>query len=331
MYKILILVMSCNDDFFKNQEQIIRETWLKPVIDGKYENIDYCFYRGDVIEKHKYNKENHLLTLRCEDNIKNTFKKTYYAFKVCNKLFKDYDYIFRTNTSTFVNVPLLEAFVNHIACENFNILWTSELYSLSNSFCPYPLYLYGRGNGLLISKHLINNVILPNGLGYLYLEKCDDWIIGNILNSYWINQGEDYLNYIKGYKHGWFKCVPEEQPNNHKLCVYGNKNTDWNFLKQFITIQVKRYRERHLENDHYRELSKIFEDNQYDSKEQLQSLANDNLLYSDEPSVFIGSILGYTNFTEWKKCNKMQLYTYQVNHKASDDEERYNEENKIWM
>ena len=79
--------MSCNDEFFKHQEQIIRETWLKPVIDGKYENIDYCFYSGDEdIEKHKYSKDEHYLTLRCEDDVKNTFKKTYYAFKLCKKM-----------------------------------------------------------------------------------------------------------------------------------------------------------------------------------------------------------------------------------------------------
>lgn len=325
--------MSCNDEFFINQENIIRETWLKPVIenkDNKFDNVDYCFYRGDVIEKHKYNKENHLLTLRCEDNIKNTFKKTYYAFNCCKKIFSDYDYIFRTNTSTYVNVELLQEFVNNVAIKDKNILWAGDLYSLSNSFCPYPLYLYGRGNGMLLSNVLID-IILRDGLIHLYLEKCDDWMIGSILNCYWINQGKNYLDYIRGYKHGWFKCVPEEQPNNHKVCVYGNQNKDWNFLNQFITIQVKRYRERHLEEGHYRELHEVFENNHYESKEELNKIIDGNIEYSQEPSVFIGSILGYTSFTEWNKCNKMQLYTYQVNHKASDDEERYNEENKIWM
>ena len=319
MQKILILVMSCENEFFKNQEKTIKETWLKPVIDGKYENINYCFYSGqEDIEKHKYNKEEHHLTLRCEDNTENTFKKTYYAFKVCNKLFKEYDYIFRTNTSTYVNVELLNMFINCVCSQNKDILWCSELYSLSNSFCPYPLYLYGRGNGLIISNKLVD-IILERGIGFIYLEKCDDWIIGNILNSYRLSQG-DYLDYIKSYTHGWFKCVPEEQPNNHKLCVYGNKNKDWNFLKQFITIQIKRYRERHLEEEHCKELNEVFKNNSYNDNE-LMSICNDIELYSKEPSIFIGSILGYTSFTEWKNCNKMQLFKYQVRNKASDDEE----------
>ena len=306
------MIMSCNDSFFLKEEEIISKTWLNKIP----ENIDYCFYRGDeTLEKHKYNKEEHLLNLRCEDNIENTFKKTYYAFNIIGKIFKDYDYVFRTNTSTYVNLDLLNNFIQRL--DNDEILWTGELYSLSNSFCPYPLYLYGRGNGIILSKKLIN-IINKEGLGYLYLEKCDDWIIGNILNSYWIRKGKNYLDYIKGYTHGWFRCVPEEQPNNHKLCVYGNKNSSFDFLKQFITIQVKRYRERQLEEAIYYELHRAMENN---IDNELDKTTDKIFEYSKSPSVFIGSILGYTDYNEWLNCDKMKLFNYQVKHKASDDEE----------
>lgn len=323
MKKILIMVMSCNDEFFVTQEQVIKETWIKKI--DKFDNINYIIYRGDPnIQKHKYDKQEHLLTLKCEDDVNNTFKKTYYAFNLAHKIF-DYDYIFRTNTSTYVNVELLNEFVQNL--DNDEILWSSDLYSLSNSFCPYPLYLYGRGNGILLSKKLVD-IILCEGISYLYLEKCDDWLIGNILNSYWIKQGKDYLDYIKGYHHGWYKCVPEEQPNNHKLCVYGNRNNSWEFVNKFITIQTKRYRERHLENEQSKELHKTFEDNEYNN-EELNKLVEDNFKYSERPSVFIGSILGYTDYEEWKNCNKMELFNYQVKHKASDDEE-YGKDTK-WL
>lgn len=315
MKKILIMVMSCNDNFFITQEQIMKETWVKQI--EQFDNIDYIIYRGDPnISKHKYNKEQHLLSLRCEDDIDSTFKKTYYAFKLAHKIY-DYDYIFRTNTSTYINVVLLNQFIQQL--EDDNILWTSELYSLSNSFCPYPLYLYGRGNGIILSKNIIN-IILKEGISHLYLNKCDDWMIGNILNTYWIKQGKDYLDYIKGYKHGWYKCVPNEFQNNHKLCGWGNKNKDWNFINQFITIQIKRYRERHLENDQYKELNEVFENNKYTEDELIEQIKS-NFEYSKQPSVFIGSILGYADYESWKNCNKMELFNYQVKHKASDDEE----------
>ena len=125
------MIMSCQDEFFKYEEDIIRETWLKNLP----ENIDYCFYRGDeTLEKHKYNKELHLLSLRCEDDINNTFKKTYYAFNIINKIFKDYDYVFRTNTSTYVNIELLNKLVQEVCYKNQLEVWTSDIYSLSNSF-----------------------------------------------------------------------------------------------------------------------------------------------------------------------------------------------------
>ena len=315
MKKILISVMSCNDDFYITQEQIIKETWIKQI--NQFDNIDYIIYRGDPnIPKHKYDKEQHLLSLRCEDDIDNTFKKTYYSFKLSSKIY-DYDYIFRTNTSTYINVALLNQFIQQL--DNDNILWSSDLYSLSNSFCPYPLHLYGRGNGLILSKKIID-VILSEGISHLYYGKCDDWVIGNILNSYWIKQGKDYLDYLKGYKHGWYKCVPEEQPNNHKLCVYGNKNKDWEFIKQFITIQIKRYRERHLENTQYKELNETFEQNKY-NEDELNDIIKSNIEYSKRPSIFIGSSLGYTDYEDWKNCNKMELFNYQVKHKAIDDAE----------
>lgn len=323
MKKILIMVMSCNDNFFIEQEQSIKNTWIKKL--SEFDNIDYLIYHGNPdLLKHKYDKQNHILSLKCEDDMNNTFKKTYYAFNLANKIY-DYDYIFRTNTSTYVNIELLNSFIQQL--DNDEILWSSDLYSLSNSFCPYPLYLYGRGNGLILSKKLIN-IILCEGISYLYLNKCDDWIIGNILNSYWIKQNKNYLDYIKGYKHGWFKCVPDEQPNNHQLCVYGNKNKDWSFINQFITIQIKRYRERHLENEHYKELNEVFIENNY-TNELLNELVKDNIKYSEKPSIFIGSILGYTDYNSWLNCNKMELFNYQVKHKASDDEE-YGKDTK-WL
>ena len=42
-----------------------------------------------------------------------TYAKTYYALKYVNENL-DYDYIFRTNTSTYVNTKLLQAFVDSL-------------------------------------------------------------------------------------------------------------------------------------------------------------------------------------------------------------------------
>ena len=322
--RILILAMSCNDQFFADQVEVIKNTWAKPIIEGKYENIDFMYYTGSL-EKHSYDTKTKHLNLRCEDNIDNTFKKTYYAFSLLrsNEETFNYDYIFRTNTSTFVNVELLDAFVQSLTDDS--ILWCSELYSLSEGFVPRPLYLYGRGNGILFSKKLVD-LVLKEGLPFLYLEKCDDWIIGNILNSYWIKQGESYLKHIKSYKHGWFRCIGTKAENGHSICPYYNDNTDFNFLKQFITIQIKRYREREIENKNYTDLWEIFSKN-HDT--DLKHTVQGNIEYSENPNVFIGSILGYMGYQKWLNFDKIKLYNIEINNKASDDAERYKEKREL--
>lgn len=323
MKKLLIVCMSCQDDFFVEQEKFIKETWAGPIIKGEYPGVDFLIYKGDeTLEKHKLIKSQNTLLLRCEDDLDHTFKKTYYAFSLIDKNF-EYDYIFRTNTSTFVNVPLLYEFIQNI--DNDEVAWVSELYSLSEAYTPYPLCLFGRGNGMLLSRKLIKR-ILAEGINFVYYGRCDDWIIGNILNSYWFKQGKDYTEYIKSFKHGWFKCISTNANNSHTLCPYYNDNTNFNFLKQFMTIQIKRYNERHLENVNYYELWNVFSKNK---DTEIKNEVESNLIYSTNPNVFIGSILGYITLNKWNEYDKGKLYMIEITHKACDDAECYKEKRPL--
>ena len=81
MKKILILVMSCNDEFFKQQVEKIKQTWAKPILDGKYSNIDFMSYDG-WDGQHYYDKDNKCIHIRCEDDLDNTYKKTFYALSI---------------------------------------------------------------------------------------------------------------------------------------------------------------------------------------------------------------------------------------------------------
>lgn len=306
MKKILILAMSCNQDFFIKQEKAIKDTWAKDIINNKYQNIDFLIYKGDS-EKNVLDKNENTLYLRCEDDINNTFKKTYYALSLISKNF-DYDYIFRTNTSTYINVKLLNEFIQSL--EDDSILWTSDMYSLSESLCPYPLYLYGRGNGLLFSKKLVN-IILKEGINFIYLRQHDDWTIGNILNSYWMKNDENYLDHIKNLTHGWYKSIKVESDNRNSLCKYYNTNKDFDFIKKFVTIQIKRYYSRENENESFYELNEVFENN----TDNLNDTVKEIYEYSQNPNIFIGSTLGYLSYNDWLNMDKNELYSLEINHK----------------
>ena len=310
--------MSCNNEFFINEEAIVRDTWAKPIIEGKYENIRYCSYRGGY-EKNSYSKSECCFKLNVEDDLKHTFKKTYFAMSMAFKTFGEYDYVFKTNTSTYVNIELLNAFVQ--ALENDDIAYTGEMYSLSEVCAPYPMCLCLRGNSMLLPK-LLANVILNNGLSLLYSsELTDDPCISNLLNSYWMSLHEDYRNHVKTFYHGWYKCTTNTVENGHPLCKYNESTTEFSFWKDFITVQIKKYmQDRSLEKDTYYEFDSIMKNGEYGD---IMDSVKKNIEYSKEPPIFIGSILGYIRYNTWKEIDKNALYKQEINHKASDDPEKY--------
>lgn len=326
MKSLLILVMSCQDDFFVKEEEILKETWAKPIINGEYKNIDIIIYRGGY-DENSYSNKTKVLKLHIEDGMPYTFKKTYMALNMIWNEFREYDYVFRTNTSTYVNVPLMNELIQRM--EDDTIAYFSDIYSLSEQCAPYPLCLGGRGNGMLLSNKLVN-IILKEGLPWIYLTHAmhssdgtahipDDSTISMILNSHWIMNGEEYKDHIKGLRHGWYNCISTEAYNNHSVCNYFEKSQDPEFWKNMVTIQMKCYREREREYDNYKEFHEIISKASDIDNDTIE--LNEN--YYNNFDVFIGSILGYAPYDEWKATNKFQLYDLEIHHKASDDEQRY--------
>ena len=316
-YKVLFLAMSCRDKFFSDQIEKVKQTWAKDIIDGKYgENVEFLSYDGWE-KDFKLDRENHVLHCKCEDDGLNTFKKTYYALKTIQENF-DYDFIFRTNTSTFVNVPLVLKFIEGLD-PNSEVVWASEILSLVEAPVPYPLDLYGRGNGLILSRAAIK-ALIHEGIDVLYYELCDDVAIGNVLNSYHIKKGEDYKDYLKSFTHGWFRVVDTKNfSNHHKLCEYWNDNEDYDFLKHFMTIQVKQYYHREDEEENYEKVYSIFKDK---SDDEIDVTIKRIYEYSKNPNVFIGSILGYIDLDIYNRLDMNYLWDEQCNHKAINDENR---------
>lgn len=325
--KILFLVMGCNAPQFKTQYDVIKETWAKGIIDGKYgNNVDFLIYDGWENE-HKLDKENKILHVRCEDDLDNTFKKTYYTLKLIQKKY-DFDYVFRTNTTTYINIPLILKLIDYIEDNNLqDILWTPELLSLVEAAVPFPLDIYARGNGLLISKFYIN-ILLRNGISHLYDEHVDDVLMGNVWNTYWILNGVNPVTKIKGIPHAWFRCVEKfDGSNNHQLCEYYNERSDWEFLKNFVTIQIKQYYHRSDEIENYKLLHKSIGDK---IDNNLDETFDKLLKYSENPDVFIGSILGYIPLSTRLHTDANKLWTIECANKATNDPHRDKFLNKIW-
>lgn len=300
----------CENFTFKDEFDLALETWAKELPD----NISVVYYDGGAYMKNVFSRYNNLenvyhLHLACEDDMRGTFKKTWMAYRYIYEEFAP-DWIFRTNTSTYINILLLNEFVTNHA--NPSYVYGSDLYSLSEACCPWPLCIYPRGNGVLLSSKLYKPTIIENGISFAYSGICDDIVIGNLLNTYIINSGCKYTDYIKGIPHAWYKSVDNVFDNHHKLSKFGSSDLPY---EQFVTITVKKYREREKEKQHYIELD------EYMKEHQNQELYKDKMEYIDNPDIFIGSILGYISFDEWNATDKNELFFIEISNKATDDEQ----------
>ena len=288
MKKILIMIMSCNQEHFINQENDCKDTYLSRLP----ENIDYIIYRGgsDNVE---YNENTKVLHLRSKDDLGNTFKKTYEAFSwVINKYSDEYEYIFRTNTSTYVNIDLLNAFVQSLGIKNKHEIWGGEIvYNIDKDSLCNTLYI--RGNGLLLNVESVRG-ILNIGWGYCQIHKelIDDIVLGCIYNNINLLKNGKYFPYIKSFKEGWYKAslVPYTE---HQVCRMNNENIDFDFLKQMMIIQIRNWYDRTQESKHFKIIDEVFKNNK---DNELNKTVQQQYEYSNNPEVFLGHNYGFKPF-----------------------------------
>jgi hypothetical protein len=171
--KILILLMSCNNWFFKEEEQVVKDTWLKPVVEGKYPEVDYYFYTTG--ETDYIDKENHTIYVNADDSWDATFYKTKRAFTLAKEQL-EYDYIVRTNLSTYVNLKMLLAVIKfYLEPNNDKHIWGMELCNNNNIF-----YLIGKF--LIFNKEDVDTIIKSDSKFDTQID-ADDYVYGCVFND----------------------------------------------------------------------------------------------------------------------------------------------------
>ena len=212
--KIVVLAMYCNKPLFLKQEQFIRDvSYAKDIMVGKYENVDFYSYTASKDDKYHFNKNSHRIYVPCDDSLEGTFDKTKKTLMMLNSIGVEYDYVFRTNCSTFVNISLLEKFVNGIPEEKSKVIYGSMIYC-SDGCGPERYDFYVPGNSLLIPKFWCD-VICDTEIEYY--KKFDR-----------TPEREDGLHkayhYIDDNTIGFICNVYAEQHNICKYDIWGNYN-----------------------------------------------------------------------------------------------------------
>lgn len=240
--KILILTMSCTQKAFLNEENTIRETWAKDIIDGKYPNITWYAYRNTLYDN-PYDMDN-IIYVPENDDRNHTYQKTIACFKYINdhKEKFDFDFIVRTNTSQYVNVELLNKFVSGLD-SNDETIYTSQIcFNTSSHF-----KLYGRGNFVLFSRVVFDRILKASelypygGNKDLYI---DDFVIANQLEkSYFDNEPlKQSIDYIKQ--------LPYLQNEKAATSTY-----NFELFKDKIGINLRSFRRENIEK-HMRQVHK---------------------------------------------------------------------------
>lgn len=185
--KAIILVMSCNQERFINEEQVIKKTWGKDIIEGKCDNLKLYFFRGGA-EKNYIDEKNNIIYLNCKDDLADTYDKCIACFKYIEKFLNEYDYIIRSNTSTYVNIEAIKQFLDMDDIKDDIMLGPGLAITYISQHIPYL-----KGHLLIIPKKIIN-ILINNYVNKFY--GYDDAVFGMVLGEFY---GENYMEHLLSF------------------------------------------------------------------------------------------------------------------------------------
>lgn len=217
--KILYLVMSCRQDLFEHEETVIKDTWMKFVGHG-----NVCIiYKGNY-EKISFSSANSTLYCTSDDSLDGTFIKTQEAIRyIRDYVFNDFDYIVRTNTSTYTNVGLIEKFLLDIYNrENLK----DKMICGDISVLNHKIQL--RGNSIIIPRHYAD-LICDFNVDELKNENLenlhDDVVISHIWEK---NSNNNYSDELSKISHELIHspCIyfNDEYRKNHPQSLFDYEN-----------------------------------------------------------------------------------------------------------
>ncbi len=209
--KILITVLSLEQEPYISLEKTIRDTWAsKP-----YPNVDIIYYYGGSDEIKLVGDKFYSNT---SEGLYNIGYKTLNLFDYLLKN-HDFDYIFRTNSSSYVDIEKLLTFIKDRPSEKF----------YSGVIGKHNNILFASGSGYFISRDLVDLVVRERNKWDHKL--IDDVSLGKLMseNGIKIYKGKrcDMINYTHNMNNHYHYRVKTEnnRSNDIKLMfiLHGNK------------------------------------------------------------------------------------------------------------
>ena len=231
-YESIFLVMTAHTDFFKNALKAVRDTWAKDLIEDKYPRHKFLVYTSCDEQHPEPCLDGDVLYVKTGDELYDTYEKTKATYKLLDDLHITYKRIYRTNTSTYINVlntiNSLRVDGNNIAGESMhyfiNYFNTKTGEFLKQDFCTWIIVgvFYG------MSHDMIHKIFFsPFTTDDFYPRDADDVIQTRILDRLEIPHRRIKVNpLLPQTEYPRYKCCDLEDyeqfnaPHHLHLCYY---------------------------------------------------------------------------------------------------------------
>ena len=187
MKKIIILILSTRNINYNPFIIALRETWVKK---AKAKSIDCFFYEGGYNESYI---DGDTIKLRGSDNLNSTSEKLINAIKMLNKNQIEFDFIYRTNLSSYIIIDNLLTYfrqnVNSIVYSGYKgeyILFPKLLNRFDFLHDAYIKYIklniieFASGSGFWLSKYAVEILLSSKNKDYKLI---DDVMVGKVMND----------------------------------------------------------------------------------------------------------------------------------------------------
>lgn len=161
--KVLVLILGCRYEPYLSLQQAQKDTWI-----SLKKDIEVFHYFGNnSIDEQKDND----IYLNCNDSLFNVAYKTLMVFKYLLDNNYNFTHIYRTNSSSYVNLELLNKYIRNIS---------------TNKYLAGPIGVahnikFASGSGYLISRDLVK--FLVDNISSINTQLLDDVALGDFLIS----------------------------------------------------------------------------------------------------------------------------------------------------
>lgn len=139
--KVIVLVLGCNAEPYIKMQDKQKQTWF-----NNSHGIESFHYMGsDTADR----VQDSNIYLKCNDSLKEVFRKTILAFKFLLDNNYSFTHIYRTNSSSYVNLDKLFEYVSTVSDTNFYGGLRGNIKDIS----------FASGSGFLISRDLVKRLV----------------------------------------------------------------------------------------------------------------------------------------------------------------------------